>query len=190
MDKSYTSEYVRSLSLEIRNERKNQNMSIKAAADKVGMLNSNYFHLEKKEHKNPSFFRYLTIFKVLHVKPSNFLKRVHFNLNNREEISITQEHFFDYEPEELLKKMFLEIRRERKRKKQTQEAFSKKIDVGRSYLAKVETGKHIRLSLTKFLEIAAALEVPLYVLVERAEQSLIENEEEKENEEKEEVKEN
>lgn len=44
----------------------------------------------------------------------------------------------------------------------------------RNYYSKIENGNRKRLSLYKLIEISEALEAPLYVLVERAEQSLIE----------------
>ena len=49
-----------------------------------------------------------------------------------------------------------------------------KIKMHKRYYSDIENGKANLLSLYRFIEISEALEVPLYVLVERAEQSLVE----------------
>lgn len=79
---------------------------------------------------------------------------------------------FNTNPGELIAQLFSEIQEERKGV--PQRVIAEKIGIDRNYYGKIENGNRKQMSLYKIIQIAEALEVPLYVLVEKAELSLIE----------------
>lgn len=74
--------------------------------------------------------------------------------------------------EKLIAQVFSETKE--KRKSIPQRVLAEKIGVDRNYYGKIENSNRKQMSLYKIIQIAEALEVPIYVWVERAEQFLIE----------------
>lgn len=175
MKESIILEYLNLLSLEIKKERKKQNILGKEAAKLIGVSNSRYSHLESNPKEKVSLIKYIQILEILNVKLSVFLKKVYYVQKNfEEEILLDYDNSYNSNPEKLITQIFTEIKEERKSKGVSQRIVAEKIGIVKRYMSDIESGKSIHISLYRFIEISEALEVPFYVLVERAEKSLIE----------------
>lgn len=175
MNESIILEYLKLLSVEIKKERKKQNLLGKEAAKMVGLSSSRYSYLETNPKEKTSILKYSQMIEVLHVRLSSFLKRVYYIQKDlQDEISLEYEYSNVFNPEKVISEVFSEIKKERKSKGAPQRVIAEKIGIDRNYYSKIENGNRKRLSLYKLIEISEALEVPLYVLVERAELSLVE----------------
>lgn len=175
MNQYVISEYIKTVSVEIRQERKRQGIKTYEAANNIGMKRRYYSSLESNPPKSYAFFKCSLMINGLQINMSSILKKSYFLQKNIEtEINLNSELFLNLDSEDLTKETFLVIREERKRKGVSQRVIAEKIGMHKRYLSDIENGKSMFLSLYRFIEIAEALEVPLYVLVERAEQSLIE----------------
>lgn len=174
MDQNNISEYIKIVSLEIKEERKRQGIKTYEAANNIGMKRRYYSNLETNPPKSNALLKCSLMIIGLHVNVSSLLKRAYYIYKNVEkEIDLTDDEFLNLDYEKLTKEVFLEIKEERKNKGVPQRVIAKKIGIDRNYYGKIENGNRKQLSLHKIIEISEALEVPLYVLVERAEQSLI-----------------
>ncbi|MEB8122978.1 XRE family transcriptional regulator [Staphylococcus xylosus] len=175
MNNSTIIAFIRNLSLEIRGERKRKNISTNDAAHAINLHSSTYSKLENDPLVTTSLLKFSHMIEALDVSVSNVLKRVYFiQQNSEQEIDIDHKFVHNFKPESLIKEIFLVIREERKSKGASQRVIADKIKMHKRYYSDIENGKANLLSLYRFIEISEALEVPLYVLVERAEQSLVE----------------
>lgn len=169
------SEYIKIVSLEIRQERKRQGIKTFEAAKNIGMKRRYYSSLETNPPKSNALYKCSLMINGLHVNLSSLLKKTYFIKKNVENpIDLNSNVFLDLDSEELTKEVFSEIKEERKRKGVSQRVIAEKIGFTKRYMSDIESGKSIHISLYRFIEISEALEVPLFVLVERAEKSLVE----------------
>ncbi|WP_436962354.1 helix-turn-helix domain-containing protein [Staphylococcus shinii] len=174
MNQNNISEYIKIVSLEIREERKRQGIKTYEAANNIGMKRRYYSSLETNPPKSNALLKCSLMISGLHVNVSSLLKRAYYVYNNIEkEIDLNKDEFLNLDSEKLTKEVFLVIKEERKRKGVPQRVIAEKIGIDRNYYGKIENGNRKQLSLYKVIEISEALELPLYVLVERAEQALI-----------------
>lgn len=166
--------FISKLSIEIRKERKEKKILTKDAAKSMDLNSSTYSNLENNPKKSMSLLKFIIMANVVKIHLSSILKRVHYNENIIEEAPKTCTKYEMLDSEKLIAQIFLEIKEERKLKGMPQRVIAEKIGVDRNYYGKIENGNRKLMSLYKVIQIAEALEVPLYVLVERAEQSLLE----------------
>lgn len=179
MNNDSITNFIRNLSLEIRRERKGRNILTKEAARLLNLKSSSYSKLENNPKKSTSLLKYSLMVNIFNMPLSEMLKRVYYEeLNMNKELTVYTE-YVALNSEQLIRQVSQEIKQERVHKGMYQREFANKIGIHRRYLSDIESGRSIKLSLYRFMEISEALEVPLYVLVERAEQSLIEIEKDK-----------
>lgn len=166
--------FIQNVSLELKEERKKKNIRSKDAAQAINIHNSTYSLLENKPKKNVSLLKFCIMAHSLNVSLSSLLKKVYFKMNDIENREIRDISHGKLNPELLINQTFEEIKSERKHKGVSQRVVAEKIGIQRRYFGQIENGDRVLISLYKLIEISEALELPLYVLVERAEQSLIE----------------
>ncbi|RIN27724.1 helix-turn-helix domain-containing protein [Staphylococcus succinus] len=175
MNQYNISEYIKIVSREIREERKRQRIKTYEAANNIGMKRRYYSSLETNPPKSNALLKVSLMISGLHVNLSTLLKRSYFiykNIDNQ--IDLNNYVFLNLDSEKLTKEVFLEIQNERKHKGLPQRVIAEKIGIDRNYYGKIENGNRKHMSFYRIIEISEVLEVPLYVLVERAEQSLVE----------------
>lgn len=172
MSKDVILSFIQNVSLELKEERKKKNIRSKDAAQAINMHNSAYSLLENKPKKKVSLLKFCKVAHSLNIPLSSLLMKVHFKMNNIENAEIRNINFEELNPELLMTQIFEEIKKERKIKGLSQKVVAEKIGIQRRYFGQIESGDRSLISLYKLIEIAEALEVPLYVLVERAENTL------------------
>lgn len=164
--------FIINLSLEIRKERKKRNILTKDAARLLNLNSSTYSLLEIKPRKSTSLLKYSLMTNVLNISLSNILKRVYYEDVTINKSFTTSTEYKELNSEHLIRQVAQEIKHERIHKGMYQRELAHKIGIHRRYMSDIENGRSVQLSLYRFIEIAGALEVPLYVLVERAENTL------------------
>lgn len=174
MNNEIITNYISKLSLEIRKERKKRNILTKEAARSLNLKSSTYSNLENNPQKSTSLLKYSLMVNILNITLSSVLKNVYYEENYLNKAPIICAEQENLNSEQLIQQIFQEIKKERIQKGVYQRVMAEKIGIHRRYLSDIENGRSIQLSLYRCIEISNALEVPLYILVERAEQSLIE----------------
>lgn len=173
MSQSNNVRYVNLTSLIMRENRLARNIKTIDAASNINVNFQYYSLLEVNPRKGTSLYNYSIMAKGLRINLSDVLKVAHYINDLNDNKVVYSENFLDIETEDLIKYICKEIKNERKNQRYTQSKFAEKFGFDRRYFGYIENGEKIYLSLLRFIDISDILDVPLYVLVERAEQALL-----------------
>ncbi|PTK88660.1 helix-turn-helix domain-containing protein [Staphylococcus gallinarum] len=87
--------------------------------------------------------------------------------------NITCYYNYEIQEEQLLLNILNEIEEERLSKGISQYKIAEDMQIVRQYYSDIEKGKNKSISLYRLLEITEVIETPLYILVERAENKIV-----------------
>lgn len=173
MNEDNITNFITSLSLEIRKERKKLNILTKDAAKAINLNSSSYSNLENNPLKSTALLKFCFMVNTLNISLSSILKTVYTKQYNIDSNFTEYNKYEKLDEELLINQVFIEMKNERVSQKISQRVLAEKVGIHKRYISQIENGNRKHISLYKLLEISEALKVPIYKIVERAEQFLL-----------------
>lgn len=173
-------EFIRCVGMEIRDERKLQNLSAKDTAESVGLSRriQNYAEISNKK---TSVYRLKLMSLALNIPLHVIIKRSENRYNNIENNDIYYDHIDELtniknsDVEQFVKNVGHVLQEVRKSNGITASKLSKQLKITRQAYSSYERTEKINISLYKVIELCGVLDVSIHYVIERAEKRFYEN---------------
>lgn len=174
-------DFIRCVGMEIRDERKSQNLSTKDTAETVGISRRVQNYVEIANNKFTSVYRLKLMSLALNIPLHVIIKRSENRYNNIENNDI----YYDYideltnitnsDVEQFVINVGHVLREVRKSNGISASKLSKQLKITRQAYNKYEKMTSINISLYKVIELCGVLEISIHEVIERAEKRLYED---------------
>ncbi|MDG0820731.1 helix-turn-helix domain-containing protein [Staphylococcus equorum] len=167
--------------MEIRDERKSQNLSTKDTAETVGISRRVQNYVEIANNKFTSVYRLKLMSLALNIPLHVIIKRSENRYNNIEKNDIYYDHIDELtnitnsDVEQFVKNVGHVLSEVRKSNGISASKLSKQLKITRQAYNKYEKMTSINISLYKVIELCGVLEVSIHEVIERAEKRLYED---------------